>query len=158
MVVYFVLLSTLINVYANADQTEPKSGVQSQVDGLVAKLARGEIGRIEILQIPPYICTDIRTTPERLEMIFHYKLIIRDIGFTVYRDKLLKAMKSVTVQPESEIGDVRWGVIFYDQKDNRVGAIYMDQWGKAGAVGDMPVSFKGNLFKWLDRSFSCCFR
>jgi hypothetical protein len=158
MVAYVVLFLALITVCEARAQVEPKNQAQSQVDALVAKLAEDDIEMIEILQIPPEVCTSISTTPESLEKDFVYKLVVLDIRNTVYRDQLLRAMKSVVVQPERDIGDMRWGVVFYDGKDSRVGAIYMDKWGKRGAVGNMPVSFKGNLFKWLDRNFSCCFR
>ncbi len=135
-----------------------ESVAQSRVDTLSAKLANYEIGNVEILQIPSEILTRTRITPEMLEKQFSYKLTIRDLRGGAYREKLLEAMKSTKVRPKSETPDIRWGIIVYDLNGGRVGAIYFDKWGKSGAVGDIPVSFKGKLFKWLDGNFSCCFR
>lgn len=136
---------------------ENKSQAHTQVEVITAKLDNYQIGRVEILQIPPYVLTRTRITPDMLEKQFDYKLTIRDMRGGAYRDGLLEAMKSVVVQPESEMADIRWGIIFYGLEDRRLGAIYFDKWGGHGAVGNVPVSFKGKLFKWLDSNFSCCF-
>ena len=158
MIAYIVLLSALINGCANGDQTEGNSQAQMQVDALAAMLANRDIGRVEILQIPPDVETAWSITPEMLEKHFYYKLTISDIRASAHRDKLVNAMKSIAVVPQPKMPDIRWGVILYDLNGVRAGAIYFDKWGKSGAVGDVPVSFKGKLFKWLDRNFSCCFR
>ncbi|GAB4351230.1 MAG: hypothetical protein Kow0099_35230 [Candidatus Abyssubacteria bacterium] len=121
-------------------------------------MANRDIVRVEIVQIPPEVLTRTRITPEMLETQFHYKLTIRDMRGGAYREELAKTLKSTAVQPQSEMVDIRWGIVFYDANDMRVGAVYLSKWGKNGAVGETPVSFKGKLFKWLDRNFSECFR
>ena len=131
---------------------------QSQVDVLAAKLEGGQIGRIEIFEIPVRILTRARITPEALEKQFHYKLTIRDVRGGAYQPKLIEVTKSLAVQRRSEMADIRWGVIFYGTDNSRVGALYFDKSGSSGAVGSTPVSFKGDLFKWLDDNFSSCFR
>jgi hypothetical protein len=131
---------------------------QSQVDALAAKLAHGEIVRMEILQIPPRVLTRTRVTPEMLEKQFHYKLTIRDVRGGVHYSKLVAITKSIVIQPQSEMADLRWGVIFYGMDESRVAAFYFDKEGSTGAVGDIPVSFRGEFFKWLEGNFSTCFR
>lgn len=153
-----VLLSALTNGCAKGGQPEEKSQAQLQVDTLIAKLANFDIGMVEILQIPPEVETPWAVSPDMLEKQFQYKLIIRNIRVGAGRDKLLEAMKSVSVVPQSRMPDIRWGLIFYDASEKRVGAVYLNQFGDSGVVGDIPVSFKGKLFKWLDGNFSCCFR
>ncbi|PYV30999.1 MAG: hypothetical protein DMG09_26445, partial [Acidobacteria bacterium] len=76
----------------------------------------------------------------------------------LHQQKLTEAAKSIAVQPETVMPDLRWGVIFYGLDDRRVGVLYFDKTGSRGGVGDTPVSFKGGFFKWLDGNFSDCFR
>ena len=158
VVVFVLLLLAPMTGWAQGNKVNGKSQAQSQVDALAAKLANGEIGKVEILQIPSRILTRIRITPTMLEKQFHYKLTIRDVRTGAYQDKLVEAARSIAVQPGTEIPDLRWGVVFYSLDDSRVGALYFAKTGSSGAVGDAPVSFKGNFFKWLDRNFSTCFR
>ena len=152
------LLLAVLNACGQADVATVKSQAQAQVDTLTAKLLRHEVGKVEILQIPPDVLTYVAVTPETLEKQFHYKLVIRNITSGAYRDEFIKAMKSITVQEESEMPDLRWGIIFYDRNDNRLGAIYFDKWGKRGAVWNIPVFIKGDLFRWLNKNFGKCFR
>lgn len=153
---YTLMLCVLIIGCAKGNQMDVR--IQPQLNSLVASLENREIGKLEILQIPPGISTRVAIIPETLEKQFHYKITIRDMRGGRYRESLLEALKSISAQPEPEMPDLRWGLLFYDLNGARVGAIYFDKWGKRGAVGDIPVSFKGKLFKWLDRNFSCCLR
>lgn len=157
---YFVVISLLllINIFTGCEEMKGNSQVQSQVDSIATKLSKYEIGKTEILHIPPRILTRTTITPDMLERSFYYKLIIHDASGSIHREKLIKLLKSLKVQQHSEMADIRWGIIFYDLDDRRAGAIYFDRWGRHGAVGDTPVSFRGDLFKWLDGNFSCCFR
>lgn len=143
---------------AQGNKVKSNSPAQSQVDNLATKLANGEIGRVEIFQIPARVLTRTRITPDALERQFYYKLTIRDIRGGAHQAKLIDGMKSLAVQPESEMADIRWGVVFYGTDESRVGALYFDKSGSTGAVGVSPVSFKNDLFKWLDGSFSSSFR
>lgn len=160
VLIYVIVVSLLfcITIVAGNEMTKGNSHVQSQIDSIAMELSNRTIGKIEILQIPPYIETYARITPEVLERSFYYKLTIRDASGGIYGQKLDELLKSLKVKPQSEMADIRWGIIFYDVNESRVGAIYFDKWGKDGAVGDIPVLFKGNLFKWLDGNCSRCFR
>lgn len=157
----YVLLIGLQVFFASSAQGSEMGGnekKQSLMDAIASMLVNRDIGRVEILQIPPNVLTRARITPEMLERQFDYKLIIRDMRGGEYREELAEAVKSTSIEPQSEVPDLRWGMIFYDPNGNRVGAIYFDKWGKNGVVGDIPVSFKGDLFKWLNKSFGKCFR
>ncbi len=160
VLVYVIVISLLLSItlFAGDEIMKGNSQVQSQIDSIAIKLSKYEIGKIEILQIPPRIEHRISITPELLEKWFYYKLTISDARGGVYGDKLAELLKTLVVKPRSEMADIRWGIIFYDMNDSRAGAIYFDKWGRHGAVADIPVSFKGDLFRWLDGNFSCCFR
>lgn len=153
------LLVLLLSALGCAQQDEGKaSPAQSQVDALAAELTKGQIVRVEILEIPPRIETRTRITPEMLEEQFHYKLTIRDVRGGLQQRPLSEAIKSVGVKAEMEMADLRWGIIFYSLDDRRLGALYFDKTGRRGGVGTTPVSFRGDLFNWLNENFSTCFR
>ncbi len=135
-----------------------QSDSQAQVSAIVAKLANNEVGRIEILEMPPSLLTRTRITPEMLEAQFYYRLTIRDIRGGIYQSKLLAAAKSISVEPRNETSDLRWATIFYSTEGVRLGAFYFDKTGSYGAVDSASVSFRGSFFKWLDGTFSSCFQ
>jgi hypothetical protein len=81
-------------------------------------------------------------------------LPISDIQVAVLERELTEAAKSIVVQPQAEIPDLHWGIIFYDLDDHRVASLYLDHAGSRGAVGDAPVSFRGKFFKWISNNFS----
>jgi hypothetical protein len=93
-----------------------------------------------------------------LERSYHYKMIIRDMRGGAYNSDLLAAVASTSVQPVAEMGDLRWGLIFFDATEQRVASLYFDASGRRGAVDSIPVSFNGDLGKWLDANFSRVFK
>ena len=131
---------------------------QSRVDALIASLRSGAIGRTEILQIPPRVLTRTRVTPEMLERSFHYKFIIGDLRGSPYSSDLVAAVASTTAQPVSDMGDLRWAIVFFDTNNQRIASLYFDGPGQRGAVDSIAVSFKGGLTKWLSDNFSKAFK
>lgn len=134
------------------------NAAQSRIDELISSLRSSGVERVEILQIPPRVLTRTRVTPEMLERSFHYKLIIHDIRGGAYSPDLLAAVESTSVQPAAEMGDLRWGVLFFDAREQRIASLYFDASGHRGAVDSQAVSFKGDLIKWLDANFSKAFK
>jgi hypothetical protein len=128
--------------------------VQTTVTSLVTMLESSEVGRVEILSIPARIITRIPVTPEGIEKGFHYKLTVRDLRGGLYQDELTKAVKTVYVAPVDRNPDLRWALIFYDTVGVRVTGLYFDSSGRIGTVDEAPVSFRGNLFEWLNARFS----
>lgn len=131
---------------------------QSRISTLIGKLRSNEVQRIEIIQIPPRILTRTRVTPEMLERSFHYKLVIRDIRGGLYGPSLIAAVASTSAEPSAEMGDLRWGVTFFDQNEQRIVSLYFDASGRRGAVDSLAASFKGDMFKWLDNNFAGAFK
>ena len=125
---------------------------------LVRKLRSDDVRRIQIVQIPPRMLTRTRITPEMLERAFSYKLIVSDIRGGAYAASVTAAVASMSAKPTDEMGDLRWGVAFFDQNEQRIASFYFDRSGRRGAVDDLPVSFSGDMFKWLDKNFSDAFK
>jgi hypothetical protein len=153
----FLLLPLLIGEPSKENLRRNQNEAQLKLNSVVTNLSNYEITKIEILQIPPLSETYAKVTPEFLDEHFVYRLTIRGGGIGGYDSGLYDVLKSTVVQPESKMPDLRWGIVFYGPKDDRLCSVYFDRWGN-GAVGDIPVSFKGDLFKWLNDNFSECFR
>ena len=149
----------LIVVLASGGQVndaKTENAPQTDVQAISTALAKDQIGKVEILQIPPRILMRAQVSPEALERQYHNKLIIRDINANAYRAKVIEAFKTISVQPRNDTADLRWGVVFYSLEGTRVGAVYFERSGRYGAVNNLPVSFRGNFFHWLDDTFSSC--
>lgn len=134
---------------------------QAQIAALAAKIEKREIGRIEIMQIPLGIVTRIPVTPEKLEQSFRSKLVVRDVTLSKREKEWIATIKStsaVDVPLPSEPADIRVGIVFYDTEDRRVASLFFDRTGERGAIGGSPASFSSELFDWVMREFSCCFR
>jgi hypothetical protein len=125
------------------------NAIQSDVARMHEKLVHGEVEQIEIVHIPAEVLTGNRVTPDVLEKAFHDKLTIRCIRRRVFEKGLAEAMKSLKVQPTTQGTDLRWGIIFFDRDDQRIGAIYFGRVGNSGAVGNTPMSCNNSLFDWL---------
>ena len=158
------LLVMMVNICcAQSTQSNSPDSAQSRINSLINNLHAHRVERVEILNIPAYILTMAAVAPSSLEENFFYKFIITTNGMHSYSATLESAVLSTSVQPASEMGDMRWGVIFYDSSGHRVGSIYYDSSGQRGAVDSFPVLFKGgffkgNLFKWLESNFSTVFK
>src|SRR5260370_37708756 len=133
-----------------------KCSAQECVDAISLALSRGEVGRVEILRVPPNLETRAAISPAVLENIYDTKLVIRNIAEMALRSKMIEAFKGSSVQPRDYIADLRWGVIFYSREDVRIGAIYFDRSGRNGAVNESGTSFQGGFFHWLESMVSAC--
>src|SRR6516164_438739 len=148
-----VLMCTLIDAAQGEGPVNTLDTAQSRIDGLVDKLRSGSVQRIEIVQIPSRILTRTRVTPEMLERSFHYKLVVRDIRGGPYAASLTAALASTSADPASEMGDLRWGIAFFDVNDQRIDSLYFDASGRHGAVDSLATVFKSGLPKWLGENF-----
>ena len=149
---------TLVVWHLNSANAQAASTVQEQLNGINSKLANNEIGKVEIENLPSSILTRTRLTPEMLDKQFEYKTTIRDLRGNAYNAQLSEAVKSSVVSPSEDITDIRWGIIFFDLNDHRVGALYFNASGRQGMFDDKPVAISGTLFKWLNSTFSETFR
>jgi hypothetical protein len=157
MLIFFLLFYALLIGSAQADEKTGANEAQSQIADLYQKLHESKIHRVEILHIPHGRTSSISITPEELEKDYFYKLINRKADSLEFQVRLGKVLETIRVQPESEMPDIRWGIIFYDISERRLGAIYLNGYGDRGVVGNIPVSFRGDLFSWLNKNYSQCF-
>ncbi|HET6216818.1 MAG TPA: hypothetical protein VFE27_07335 [Acidobacteriaceae bacterium] len=139
-------------------QGMPVNAVQSRINTLASDLRSNGIEQVEVLRIPPRVLTRTRVTPAMLERGYHYKLTIRDLRGGAYQPDLLAAVAATVVQPAEDMGDLRWGIIFFDTNGQRVASLYFDASGHRGAVDSTPVSFQGGIGEWLSTNFSKAFR
>jgi hypothetical protein len=85
---------------------------RSTLVDLAARLDNDEIGRVEIVFVPPRVLTRIPITPEAIETIYDYKFTIRDLRNGLYHRELADAVKALSLESRDGLPDVRWGVIF----------------------------------------------
>jgi hypothetical protein len=140
--------------YTQTVSPEPSCSVPQCLTEISAAIDRGEVGRVEILRVSPDLETRTRITPYTLEQIYETKLVIRNIAETSLRDKLKKALNQTSASPRDQIGDLRWAIIFFSQKEVRLGAFYFERWGRYGAINDKGAAFDGSLFRWLETTSS----
>lgn len=126
------------------------SPAQPRVDALIQRADAREIGLVEIVHVPSSVLTNIRLTPSALDRAYDTKFVIRELRASTFRQELTEAMRGLVVTAASEAPEVRWGIIFHDVKGTRVGAVYFNQNGTAGVVDDVPVTFNGKLFRWVE--------
>lgn len=159
-----VLLLLLLSIVGSgpADDTASASQIdpQKQFADLAESLANGSVSSIDILHMPDLIETRASVAPANLESWFRCRVTISKVGEWSGRKELVEIMKSSAVTRESRMPDLRSAVIFYASDGHRIGTLYLGRYfgryvgqfgGAAGAVGDTPVSFKGNLPTWLKR-------
>jgi hypothetical protein len=131
---------------------------ETALAGIVDALSRDQIARVEVVHVPTRILTRTRLTPEMLDATFDYKFVVRDLRSSVYREDIVRATRSLSVQRDEQMADLRWGLAFYGPDESRIGALYFSGSGSRGAVNAMPVSFRGELFRLLERRLSHAFR
>jgi hypothetical protein len=141
---------------ASASEIDP----QKQFSDLAESLANGSVASIDILHMPDLVETRVSVAPANLESWFGSRVTINKVGQWSGREELVEIMKSSAVTRKSQMPDLRSAVIFYASDGHRIGTLYLGRYfgrylgqfgGAAGAVGDTPVSFKGNLPTWLKR-------
>lgn len=150
-----MFLSTTCSLPANAQSSDARdrNDVQSRLRSIASALTHNEVKQLEIVEMSPEILTRSRVTPEMLERDYSTKIIIRDVAS---RKRLSTVFGSLSAQKRTEKADLRWGLIFYNSDDKRIGSVYFDKFGHYGTLDDSPVSFQGGFFQWLRDTFAGC--
>lgn len=159
VVLYMMALLVPAATSAGESVPRPREAPLHPARETVARLSSAEIDRVDIFHVPARIDTSVAITPDMLERThFYYRLTIQHMLYGARSQEITEALKSLVVEPRSEVSDLRWGIVFYDRKNVRIGAVYFDIRGRYGAVDGHPVAIRGSLFRWLTRNFSACFR
>jgi hypothetical protein len=104
------------------------------------------VRRVEILHIPEDIPVSRPLTPKLLERAYFHKMIVMK-RLPLTPPKLEKAIRTTTAAYEKgDENDIRWGVIFYGAKEERIASVYFNSDGKAGYINATPVSFSNGFF------------
>jgi sugar-specific transcriptional regulator TrmB len=155
---------TLSIAFASSDATyledsqKGESAVKSEANILFEDINILEkTKRIEILHIPESILTTRALDQEAIDKGYHHKLTIREINHL--RKSFESAMRSTKATISDRNSDLRWGVMLFDAKGDRLIAIYFNSSGDRGYINSTPVSFSRNwfsenLFGWIAKNFS----
>lgn len=89
----------------------------SQTNAIVQSIKAGNIGSVEVFGVPPDTLFRSNVTPEHLERIWDYKLIIRgpDALLKARAEELTTVLSSAAIQQSAtklNSLDVRWGSFF----------------------------------------------
>jgi len=129
---------------------------QNAVASLVSNIENGKVQSVEILDIPADIMTNHALSPQELQMQYSYKITISRLGSSRQEKSLVAALKATKVARTKRKTDLRWGVLFRSDK-GQIQAIYLDGFGQFGQIDEVPVSFEGGIYGWL-QSFSVCLK
>lgn len=110
------------------------------------------------------------TSPEWFEEDCYFRLFINTSMKGAYLHSLSETLKGTVIQPGKEFPqDLRWGVVFYNWKKERIAVIYVSSDGQSGAIDKIPVRFsdvplmfgltrRPPLVAWLTSNFSGVFK
>lgn len=134
----------------------PTGDAQQRLNALLSKLESERVEQVEVLYIPTNILTNTAITAEMLRSGYSYMLTMPRFSNSRQAAPLKAALKRTTVRGTTGTADLRWGVHF-----TLVGGtshrLYMDGFGRMGQIDDLPVTFQGGLYEWL-QSFATCMK
>jgi hypothetical protein len=120
----------------------------------LAQLQSNRVGQVEIYYYPEEVLTQRAIRPKELEQRFRSKIVLRDLQQSDFGKYLTAAVHSKSFSPRaSGNADVRWGLVFFDEKGERIVSIYLDRFGK-GEVDGLLVDTDGTLLQLFRKKFS----
>lgn len=105
---------------------------RQRLDTIIGQLQKSEIQKIDILIIPARIEMPISVTESDIENKPDYRIIIRDIRHERLGDSLIRALRSLAVEPAPDGGDLRWALSFTTRKVGALEAFFLMQKGRTG--------------------------
>ncbi|MDR0563869.1 MAG: hypothetical protein LBG78_02880 [Azoarcus sp.] len=160
MVTRFII-SLVIYFFCEGVMAQQTDNIQNVLDKIRENRV---VERIEIIHLQYSVLTRTSVTPEMLEKFYSYKLNMDSSGVYFYLPSFIKALDKTSInKTETEYGfDSRWGILFFDAKNERIASIYMDGFMVNGYINLSPVSFNSNpnegLVWWLKENFSSVFK
>lgn len=101
-----------------------------------------------------HVDTSSSTTPEQLQESYYCRLTISQFGLRRESESLIGALKHTKVTRVKSGADLRWGILF-TLHGGMVEAVYFDGFGRRGQINAIPVSFEGELHKWIQDLARC---
>jgi hypothetical protein len=160
MVTRFII-SLVIYFFCKGVMAQQTDNIQNVLDKIRENRV---VRRIEIIHLQYSILTRTSVTPDMLEKSHSYKLNMASSGVYFYLPSFIKALDKTSIKKtETEYGfDLRWGILFFDAKNERIASIYMDRFMVNGYINLSPVNFSSNqnegLVWWLKENFSGVFK
>jgi hypothetical protein len=125
----------LVGAFAALLLGSAASGTQSPIARPPAKVVR-----IVVYHLPDYMESFGAQTPENLEQGYTSSMTIR--GEDPRLKAIVHAIDAVTFVRTPEHADVRWGIVFFDEKNKRLKSIFVDRFGFSGYVNGSLVRFR----------------
>ncbi len=134
---------------AKNNQDLPKPVAES-----AARLEGAVISKVEYYYLEESAQTQIAVEPDSLVRTAPYKAIITAVPQTRLL-KIAQALKAETYVPIQEKGDIRLGIIFYDQSGNRFLSIFFDQSGQRVLINGSLFQVRSDLRDILRQPILC---
>jgi hypothetical protein len=117
---------------------------------LLGFIGDGGVEKLEILHIPRGLDTPIRITAEAFRRMAAFKVTVSDFQRMGDNKSLSKALKDSSVARGGPKYDVRWAIVFYDRWGAQRGAIYLDEFGREGQLGNFVFKPGPHLIPWIN--------
>lgn len=118
----------------------------------------GEVKNVLILYVPRSTHTLSNVRPEALDSDFRYLLIMRDASVRSFCRRLAEVLEKVKVRSSEQKADVRWGLVFQNEKQEKVCSIYVQGVGRNAVVDGADVEMDSDaLVAWLNKAFADIF-
>ena len=111
-------------------------------------VAPEQVQRIEVLYFPEQVLVRAALSPERLELLYRYKLEIRDVRESAEWEGLPSLLRETTVTPSGHRYDHRTAVLLFDKDGRRIASVYFDQFGNGGTINGDSGTIAGGIYHW----------
>ena len=143
----YFLSATVVIVSTVASGAQSES-LGSQIDYFAQAINTRNIGSVEIFGVPRDALFRTNVTPERLDDVWDYKIVLRDLNnhLELHPEDFTALLKTGEIQPSAtklDSVDVRFGFIFFAKRPEgkRIASIYFDRNGRHGAFNNISTSF-----------------
>jgi len=127
------------------------------IDILRKLAANRSVSRIEIYNMPWYIESVASFNADTLRANAQYKLSISFAEAQITRWKLINALEKTKEDTRADVGDLRWGFVFFDREKKEVFCLYATGKCKTGLIQGRLVKFDPTFWFWVKQRFGVTF-
>ena len=136
--IHKLIFLALIAPILMSAQTSSRSDPQVDLEKLAVLLRQGSIAKVKVLHVHDSMMTRVAVSKEALDSIATSTQDFTD----QIAEKFGSLLSGVSVKTESQTPDLRWGVFFYDRQGQKIGSLFIDEFGQYGYLNDQTVSFQ----------------